>query len=405
MRKKEWPGSVWDIAAELEGLERQHLLRDNRTLRPAGGMQAVDPRGRRLLHFCGNDYLGLARHPDIAAALCRSAARETGSGAAHLVSGHRPEHGALQEALADWLHRDRVLLFSTGYMANLGVIAGLLGKGDLVVQDRLNHASLLDGGLLSGARMRRYRHRDTQHLQHCLETSARRRLVVTDGVFSMDGDQAPVAAIRDVARRNAAAVLVDDAHGLGVAGPEGRGVLAEAGLNQDDVPLLVGTFGKAFGTFGAFVAGPSEWIELVLQRARTYRYTTASPPCLAAATSCALGLVRSEEWRREHLAALISRFRRGAEQLGLRLLPSQSPIQPIIMGSAAAALEAARALEHRGVLVTAIRPPTVPQGSARLRITLSAGHTEGQVDRLLGALEGIATGTGDRRSEDAGTGR
>ena len=349
-------------------------------------MEAADDRGRRLLLFCSNDYLGLSNHPEVAGALAAAARNEAGSGAAHLVTGHRPAHRSLEEAVADWLGRDRALLFSTGYMANLGAVAALAQRGDLVLEDRLNHASLLDAGLLSGAGMRRYRHADLDHLLRCLELPARRRLVVTDGVFSMDGDVAPLASIARLARNAGAAVLVDDAHGLGVLGEEGRGSLNAAGIGQDQVPLLVGTFGKALGTFGAFVAGPADWIEFLLQRARTYIYTTAPPAALAVATRKALELSRHEQWRRDHLAALIRRFREGARSLGLPLLPSGTPIQPVIIGSAIAALAASRTLEEAGILVTAIRPPTVPQGSARLRVTLSAGHTAEQVDRLLDAL-------------------
>ncbi len=377
---------MWDIGTELTAIRAADLHRQRRVYQADGPVHMVDASGRRLLNFCGNDYLGLANDPRLGRVL-RDWSGPTGSGSADLVTGHRYAHEALSEALSDWLQRDRTLLFSTGYMANLGVIAGLTRRGDLVLQDRLNHASLIDGGLLSGARCRRYRHRDVDHLQRCLDRPYRRRLVATDGVFSMDGDIAPLAEIAAVTAQTGAALLVDDAHGLGVIGSQGRGSLADAGLDQFQVPLLVGTFGKAFGTYGAFVSGPAEWIELLEQKARTAIYTTASPPVLSAATLAALDLVRTEGWRRERLAALIRRFRVGASQLGLSLGDSGTAIQPVIIGEAGAALAASRRLEVAGILVAAIRPPTVPAGSARLRITLSAAHADEHLDRLLDALD------------------
>jgi len=380
---------VWNIRAELDDLRSSDLERRVRALSHVHGVEGrLD--GRRVLIFCSNDYLGLADDPEVTSAFLAGArSYGVGSGASHLVSGHRPVHDELAGALADWLRRDRVLLFSTGYMANQGVISTLVGSGDVVHEDRLNHASLLDGGLLARGRMRRYPHADMAALQAALQRPARRHLVATDGVFSMDGDLAPVAEIGTLARRHGAAVLVDDAHGLGVLGREGRGVLDQAGLGQDDVPLLVGTLGKAFGTFGAFVAGPDDWIELLQQRARSHIYTTAPPPALAAATLTSLERVRADDWRRQHLIDLIRRFRLGADKLGLRLMPSSTPIQPLLVGESADALRASAALEERGILVTAIRPPTVPAGTARLRITLSAAHEQTQVDRLLAALDDI----------------
>lgn len=393
---------MWDLRAELEALRDQGLERRPRALAHVHGARCRADDGRELLVFCSNDYLGLADDPSVTMAFT-AAAREygVGAGASHLISGHRPVHDALAEALAEWLNRDRALLFSTGYMANAGVIGSFVGRGDLVHQDRLNHASLLDGARASGARLLRYRHGDPASLAGGLERQARRHLVVTDGVFSMDGDMAPLPALAELAREADAALLVDDAHGLGVLGPEGRGSVAATGLGQSEVPLLVGTLGKAFGTFGAFVAGPSDWIELVQQRARTLIYTTAPPPALAAATLESLRLIREEPWRRTHLAKLIRRFREGVTAMGLPLLPSDTPIQPLLVGDAGAAVAASRALEERGLLVTAIRPPTVPKGSSRLRVTLSAAHSESQVDRLLDALEAIRPQfTGGANEED-----
>lgn len=346
--------------------------------------------GRPTLCFCSNDYLGLANHPEVVAALGQAATRwGVGSGAAHLVNGHSAAHEVLEEELADFTGRPRALLFSTGYMANLGVISALAGRGDTVFEDRLNHASLLDGALLSRAHLRRYPHGDWATLAR-LATEVPPRLIATDGVFSMDGDLAPLPELARIAAETGAWLLVDDAHGLGVLGREGRGTLSQMRLDPKQVPLLMGTLGKAFGTFGAFVAGPEEVIEMLIQRARSYVYTTATPPALAEATRTSLAIARREEWRRERLQALIARLRTGASQLGLPLADSETPIQPLMAGSAARALAWSQALELAGILVTAIRPPTVPEGTARLRITLSASHTADDVDRLLDALATLA---------------
>lgn len=374
------------LSEELVRRKAGHLYRTRRVLQ---GPQSVEPvvDGRRCLAFCSNDYLGLASHPQVIEALQRGAAEYgVGSGAAHLVSGHSAAHHALEEELAAFTGRPRALLFSTGYMANLGVVSALAGRGDTVFEDRLNHASLLDAGLLSGARLRRYPHADTQVLDAWLREAAGERLIVSDGVFSMDGDLAPLPALCDLAQRHGAWLVIDDAHGLGVIGATGGGTLEHFGLGSADVPVLVGTLGKAFGTCGAFVAGSEELIETLIQTARTYIYTTAAPPALAEATRVSLRLAQTEGWRREHLRGLIERFRRGAEQLGLPLLPSSSPIQPLLVGDSAQALRLSERLWERGILIGAIRPPTVPKGTARLRITFSAAHSEAHVDRLLGTL-------------------
>jgi 8-amino-7-oxononanoate synthase len=282
-------------------------------------------------------------------------------------------------------------LFSTGYMANLGVISALMGRGDAVFEDRLNHASLLDGGLLSGARLQRYPHLDSVALADKLAASSTpRRMVVSDGVFSMDGDLAPLPALAEVCRQHQTLLMVDDAHGLGVLGEHGGGVLEHFGLDQTQVPILMGTLGKACGSFGAFVAGSEALIETLIQQARSYVYTTALPPALAEATRTSLRLIQQGDWRREKLRALIQGFRRGAQQLGLHLMSSDTPIQPLLVGDSARALALSEALLDQGFLVSAIRPPTVPEGSARLRITLSAAHSEAQVERLLTALESVS---------------
>ncbi|MEB3439669.1 8-amino-7-oxononanoate synthase [Pseudomonas putida] len=377
---------AFDLAARLAERRAADLYRQRPLLEsPQGPEVVVD--GQRLLAFCSNDYLGLANHPEVIAAWQAGAERwGVGGGASHLVVGHSTPHHQVEEALAELTGRPRALLFSTGYMANLGAITALVGQGDTVLQDRLNHASLLDGGLLSGARFNRYLHNDPASLASRLDKAVGNTLVVTDGVFSMDGDLANLPALADVARARGAWLMVDDAHGLGTLGTQGGGIVEHFGLGVDDVPVLIGTLGKACGTAGAFVAGSEALIEALVQFARPYIYTTSQPPALACATLKSLELLRRETWRREHLAALIRQFREGAQQMGLQLMDSPTPIQPIVIGDSAQALRLSRLLRERGLLVTAIRPPTVPAGSARLRVTLSAAHSEAQVQLLLNAL-------------------
>ncbi|MFJ7006945.1 8-amino-7-oxononanoate synthase [Pseudomonas putida] len=377
---------AFDLAARLAERRAADLYRQRPLLgSPQGPQVVVD--GQQLLAFCSNDYLGLANHPEVIAAWQAGAEQwGVGGGASHLVVGHSTPHHKVEEALAELTGRPRALLFSTGYMANLGAITALVGQGDTVLQDRLNHASLLDGGLLSGARFNRYLHNDAASLASRLDKAVGNTLVVTDGVFSMDGDLADLPALADVARARGAWLMVDDAHGLGTLGAQGGGIVEHFGLGVDDVPVLVGTLGKACGTAGAFVAGSEELIEALVQFARPYIYTTSQPPALACATLKSLELLRRETWRREHLAALIRQFREGAQQIGLALMDSPTPIQPIMIGDSAQALRLSRMLRERGLLVTAIRPPTVPVGSARLRVTLSAAHSEAQVQLLLNAL-------------------
>ncbi|MCG8429120.1 MAG: 8-amino-7-oxononanoate synthase [Chromatiales bacterium] len=375
------------LTPELERRRREHLYRRRRVAAGAQQPELVMD-GKPLLTFCSNDYLGLANHPEVIAALKKGADQYgAGSGAAHLVTGHSSAHHALEEELASFCGRDRALLFSTGYMANQGVIAALVGRGDAVYQDRLNHASLIDGGLLSRAQFKRFRHADHAHLREQLTAQEKgEALVATDGVFSMDGDIAPLPEMAEICARQGAWLMVDDAHGIGVLGEQGQGSLAHFGLNQDQVPILMGTLGKGIGTFGAFVAGSDDLIETLIQQARSYIFTTATPPAVAEATRASLKLVRQESWRRERLQSLIQQFRHGVEQLGLPLMASPTPIQPLLAGSAEQALRWSQQLEQQGILVSAIRPPTVPEGSARLRVTLSASHDEKQVERLLDAL-------------------
>ncbi len=382
------------LEAALADLERQTLKRVRTTIEsfaaPDSRLVTIDG-GHRLVDFSSNDYLALSRHPAVAAAMSESALRwGAGSGASHLVTGHGLEHSRLEEALAEFTGRERALLFSTGYMANLAVVTSLAGRGERVLLDRLSHASLIDAGLLSGARFKRYAHADADAAARALAAaSAKTALVATDGVFSMDGDIAPLPALARASRLHGAWLFVDDAHGLGVVGKTGRGSLEHFALNTDDVPALMGTLGKAFGSFGAFVAGSSDLIELLIQKARSYIYTTALPQAVAAAAFVSLQIAQRESWRREHVMALTERFRRAATEMDLPLGNSHTPIQPVLLGSAATALHAQRALMEAGFWVVAIRPPTVPRGSARLRVTLSAAHTESQVDALVEALSRI----------------
>lgn len=377
----------FDLNARLAARRAEHLYRQRPLLQsPQGPEVIVD--GKPLLAFCNNDYMGLASHPEVIAAWQAGAERwGVGGGASHLVIGHSTPHHALEEALAEFTGRPRALLFSNGYMANLGTVTALVGQGDTVLEDRLNHASLLDAGLLSGARFSRYLHNNCDSLAGRLHKAVGDTLVVTDGVFSMDGDVADLPALAKAAKAKNAWLMVDDAHGFGPLGANGAGIVEHFGLGIDEVPVLIGTLGKSFGTAGAFVAGSEELIETLIQFARPYIYTTSQPPALACATLKSLELLRTEHWRREHLAALIKQFRAGAQALGLELMDSFTPIQPILIGDSGRALRLSQLLRERGVMVTAIRPPTVPAGSARLRVTLSAAHSEAQVQLLLQALE------------------
>ncbi len=379
------------LEAELARLEAAQLRRRRITAEAfaePGSRALLRVRGRTLVDFSSNDYLGLARHPALTEAMRASAvAAGAGSAASHLVTGHGAEHEQLEEELAAFTGRERALLFSTGYMANLAVLGALAGRGERALLDRLSHASLIAGARLSGAEVKRYLHADAAAAARLLgEDPERTALIATDGVFSMDGDLAPLPELAPLARRAGAWLVVDDAHGLGVVGASGRGTLEEQGMGSEAVPVLIGTLGKAFGSFGAFVAGEAALIDFLMQKARSYIYTTALPQPVAAASRAALRLAQTEGWRRTHLAALIERFRRRALAAGVPLTASRTPIQPVVLGSEAAVLGAQRALEGAGLCVVAIRPPSVPPGSARLRVTLTAAHTEAQVDRLTDAL-------------------
>ena len=382
------------LQQQLKQREQEHLYRTRKVLASAQGVHAVVD-GKKIRSFCSNDYLGLANHPEVIQAFKKGVDDYgVGSGASHLVSGHSTAHHQLEEELAEFTGRDRAVLFSSGYMANLGVMTALLGKGDFVFQDKTNHASLLDAGLLSGTRFQRYLHNDIQSLEkHLIKVDRKsgETLIVSDGVFSMDGDIAPLKELAELASKNNASLMVDDAHGIGVLGESGAGCVDHFDLNQKQVPVLMGTLGKAFGTFGAFVAGSETLIESLIQFSRTYIYTTALPPAVAVASSASLKIIQQDKERREHLQNLITYFRKEAGLLGLNLsenlMDSQTAIQPIIFGESEKVVEIGENLLEHGLLVGVIRPPTVAAGTARLRITLCAEHTENDVDDLLGALK------------------
>lgn len=380
-----------DLSSQLEALRDIDMYRSRRQVASRQGRElTID--GRLLLNFCSNDYLGLAGDPRLAEAFKSGVDRwGTGAGASHLICGHTEAHHALEESLAAFTGRERALLYSSGYAANVGVINALLTVGDQVFEDRLNHASLLDGGWISRADFHWYRHNDTHDLADRLTTvdGVRQRvLVVSDGTFSMDGDQCELEGLVELCAAQSSWLMVDDAHGMGVHGKDGTGTVDPARFTSADVPILIGTLGKAFGTAGAFVAGDEVLIETLIQRSRNYIYTTAIPAAIACATSRSLEIVKNEQWRRDHLKSLIRRFRNGASHLPFELMPSESPIQPLVVGDPASTLAVSRHLEAVGCLCTAIRPPTVPEGTSRLRITFTAAHTESDVDRLLEALRG-----------------
>jgi 8-amino-7-oxononanoate synthase len=377
------------LAAELADLESRGLKRQRRMLEsPQGARVRVD--GRDYIAFCSNDYLGLAAHPELIEAARKGASRYgVGAGASHLILGHVAAHHELEERLAAFVGLPRALLFATGYMANLGVVTALAGRGDAVFADRLNHASLNDAALLSRADFRRYPHLDLAALGRLLGASgARRKLVVTDAVFSMDGDVAPLPELIALCERHDAWLLLDDAHGFGVLGTGGRGTPAH--FNTESPRLIyMATLGKAAGVFGAFVAGAAEMVEALVQRARPYIYTTAAPPMLSVALMKSLDLIHADEWRRHHLRNLIALLRERLQPGRWRLAPSLTAIQPLVIGGNEEAVAASEHLARNGLLVPAIRPPTVPQGTARLRISLSAAHEADDVERLAAALNAL----------------
>jgi len=382
-----------DLEARLAELDGQGLRRRRRVLESAQGTR-VTVDGKTYLSFASNDYLGLASHPAIAAAACEAATRYgVGAGASHLLTGHHALHQRLEGELAAFVGRPAALLFATGYMANLGVVTALVGRDGALFADRLNHASLVDAALLSRAEHVRYRHLDLGHLEELLRASrAKNKLIASDTVFSMDGDLAPVAKLLALAEKYDAWLYLDDAHGFGVLGEGGRGVLHSypALLTPHPALIYLATLGKAAGVSGAFVAGSETLVEWLVNKARTYIYTTAAPPMLAAAVSASLKLIAGEPWRRQQLQRLMAQLKAGVARLPWPLLPSDSPIQPLLIGGNHEALRLADGLLERGILLPAIRPPTVPEGTARLRISLSAAHTEAELAQLLTALKELA---------------
>jgi 8-amino-7-oxononanoate synthase len=388
------------IRDQLVALQERKLLRRRGVVDgPQGPLLDVD--GLSYLAFCSNDYLGLANHPALRAAAQAGLDKYgVGAGASALISGHTSVVEELERALAEFVGVPRALHFSSGYMANLGIIPALVGPSDVVFSDRLNHACLIDGARLSGAKFRTYPHGDVARLERLLEkNTSSRTLIVSDAVFSMDGDIAPLPELLALCEKYDAWLLVDDAHGFGVLGPQGRGSVAHFGLKSQRI-LYMGTLSKAAGVAGAFVAGDEILIEWLLQRARTYIFTTASPPLLASALLAALKLLQTEEWRQRHLRQLVARLRSGLAGLPWALRPSETAVQALIVGDNQLALNLMEGLRERGIWVPAIRPPTVPKGTARLRISVSAAHSTEQVDQLTSALHALATRETAARKSD-----
>ena len=387
--------SLNGLKEDLAQRKAEHLYRSRKVLESP---QSVEPviNGKKVLSFCSNDYLGLANNPDVIKSFKKAADQYgVGSGSAHLVSGHSIEHHALEEELAEFMGTERALLFSTGYMANIGVVSALCDRHSEIFEDKLNHASLLDAALLSRAKRTRYPHLETSNLQQrllasgCSNKITTNKFIVSDGVFSMDGDLAPLDALVELSVQSKATLMIDDAHGIGVLGNKGKGIIEHFGLDNNQVPILVGTLGKAFGTAGAFVAGSEALIETLIQKSRSYIFTTAMPAAVAAATRKSLSIVEKESWRREKLQCLIKQFRIGASELGFELIDSITPIQPLIIGSSEKTLALSETLLEKDILISAIRPPTVPEGTARLRVTFCATHNEDHVDKLLSALSDV----------------
>ena len=387
-----------DFPARIKELDRAHLRRRRAVVSPDGGAR-LTVNGRSMLAFCSNDYLGLATHPDLVQAACAGAnAYGVGSGGSPLVSGHSAANEALEHELAAFVGLSRALYFYAGYATNIGIIPALVGAGDAIFSDALNHACLIDGARLSRAQIHRYPHADLAALDRELaQSSAPRKLIISDAVFSMDGDSADIHGLLALCERHDALLLLDDAHGFGVLGPQGRGSLAAAGLHGPKAShrvLYMATLGKAAGVAGAFVAGDDALVEWLLQKTRSYIFATAAPALLASALRASLLLIEQEEWRRTHLRNLIARLRSGLTA-GLQgslwqLSDSQTAIQPLLIGRNDEALAVMEGLRLRGLWVPAIRPPTVPEGTARLRIALSAAHTEADIDQLIDALTLLA---------------
>jgi 8-amino-7-oxononanoate synthase len=384
------PAAPRDLRAALDALDADSLLRRRRVVRGAQG-PVLEVDGHTLIAFASNDYLGLASHPRLAEAVIECVRRNgVGSGASHLISGHHEEHELLEHELAGFVGLPKALAFCTGYMANAGIVPALVGRGDAVFSDALNHACIIDGARLSRADVHVYPHCDLDALETALgRSTAANKLVATDAVFSMDGDVAPLPELVALCERFGAWLLLDDAHGFGVLGPDGAGTLAHFGLRSERV-LYMGTLGKAAGVSGAFVAGPTAAIDWLMQRARTYVFTTATPPMVAAAVRASLAIMRDEPWRRERLREHGTTLRARLRGVPWQVPVTPSAIQPVMIGANTAAMATMDALWQRGFWVPAIRPPTVPDGTARLRISFSAEHSAEQVLALADALVAIA---------------
>jgi len=377
-----------DLSKELDKRKRQHRYRSRRIIQSPQQVE-ITIDDKNVISFCSNDYLGLANNPQIKQATIDAIKKfGVGSGSAHLINGHSVAHHQLEEELAEFTGYPRAILFSTGYMANLGLCQALVEKGDYVFQDRLNHASLIDGGLISGARLQRYLHNDVSSLKQKMQKvdKSPEKLVLSDGVFSMDGDIANIPALATLCKTTNSWLMVDDAHGFGTLGQTGKGCLQHFSLSQTDVPIYMATLGKAMGTAGAFIAGSDELIETIIQKARTYIYTTAMPAAIAEATRCSLTIIQNEAEHLRNLNSNIAYFRNCCSQANLSIENSQTAIQPLLIGDDEKATKISRQLFDSGFLVTAIRPPTVPEGTSRLRITLSAKHNKDHINRLIETL-------------------
>lgn len=375
---------MWSkLQSRLKQRQARDMMRRRLTLE-SGQDTEISINGQHFINFSSNDYLGLASHPKLIESTLKATQRfGTGSGSSHLVAGHSDEHHRLEEELATFLGTERALLFSSGFMANYGVLTALFDRKDLIVQDKLNHASLIDGGRASEAKMLRYGHNDMKSLERQLQHQVEAKVVVTDGVFSMDGDLAPLPQILELTERNKSSLMVDDAHGFGVLGASGKGTLEHFELEQSKADIYMATFGKALGGYGAFVAGSDVLIESLVQFARSYIYTTAIPPAVAATNRAGLVLIQSEPEHRQQLHHNINYFKQLAIEKNLPLMPSDTAIQPVLLKTNERALEVSQGLRDKGLLVVAIRPPTVPENSARLRITLTANHSRQHIEQLV----------------------
>lgn len=376
-----------DLKQDLQQLKQQGLYRSRKILQSPQGRE-ITLNDKQVLNFCSNDYLGLANHPEVIQSFTKAAQQfGVGSGAAHLVNGHTLSHHALEEELADFTGYPRALLFSTGYMANLGAAQSLCSKDDTIIEDKLNHASLLDAANISHAQLKRYLHKDYNSLLKKLSScKSGEKLVSSDSVFSMDGDEADIKSMTKHCRENSARLMLDDAHGFGVLGDNGQGSLNHQQVQTSDVDIYMATLGKAMGTAGAFIAGSDDLIETLIQKARCYIYTTAMPAAVAEATRTSLQLLSKENWRQQALNYNIQYFKKLLEQTDLNLLVSNTAIQPIIIGDSKTATDISQKMFELGFHIAAIRPPTVPKNTSRLRITLRADHSEQDIKQLVEAL-------------------